>query len=96
MEKLLNNIKNNIWEILIVIGALPFAYTILSGIYMSIIGFSGLCLKGCNDSHGISAFMDWIVLFIFVYWPLLLIGAILIILGIIMVERKIKKRRINI
>lgn len=96
MEKILNKIKSRIWEILIIVGASPFIYMILSGIYNAVLGFSGVCITGCMDRTGFDAFMDWAILFTFAYWPIFIVGIVLIIIGIIMVERKIDKERMNI
>ena len=92
MKKFTMKLKKNIWELVIFLGTVPFIYVILSGIYNAIVGFSGLCITGCTDSYGISAFMDWVILFSFVFWPIYVIGLILMILGIIMVRRKNKEK----
>ncbi len=92
MKKIFMKLKKCTWELVIILGACPFAFVLLSGIYKAITGFSGLCLKGCTDSYGFSAFMDWVILFSFVFWPIYVIGLILMIIGIIMVRRKNKEQ----
>lgn len=92
MKKIISMLKANIWELVILLGIAPFIYVIVSGIYNAIVGFSGLCITGCTDSYGISAFIDWVLLFSFVFWPAYVVGLILMILGIIMVRRKNKEQ----
>lgn len=76
-----------LWKILLVVGILPFAVALLTGIYNAIVGFSGLAIMS-PPVHGWAAFADWVVLYSFIYWPTYVLGLVLIVVSIF----KLKKR----
>lgn len=80
--------KKTLWKILLVIGVVPFAIVLLYGIYVAITGFSGVSILG-DVNYGFGAFLDWIILYSYVYWSTYVIGLVLIILSVI----KLKKSR---
>lgn len=86
--------KNNkrIWIFLLILGVVPFAIPLISGIYDSINGFSGLCFLECDYYYGRKALIDSIYLYSFIFWPTYIIGIILIVLSII----KLKSMKQNI
>lgn len=81
--------KKIIWKILLFIGTIPFILTLILGIFNMFNGFSGICFGfNCPKIVGIGALLETIILIIFVFWPIHLIGFALIIVSLI----KIKKR----
>lgn len=74
--------------LLIVLGALPFAFTIVFSILSFIFGFSFLGSK----SYGFQGFIDSIMVLGFVYLNLYIIGAILLGLGIFILWKRKKKK----
>jgi len=76
-----------IWKIVLIAGLFPFAAVIVSGIYKAAAGFAGLAVSS-PPAYGISAFLDWVVLASFVYWPAYLVGLILIVAAAVMLTRK--------
>ena len=67
--------KNLIWNILLIIGIVPFLLPFVLGLYrMSIESWT---------------MFDWLVLYSFIYWPTYLIGAVAIAVSV--VGRIIKK-----
>lgn len=81
--------KNLIWKLLLALGCLPFAFVIASGIYKAITGFSGLAFNS-PPAYGFTAFADWVILVSFLYWPLYIVGGLLIILSIsVMLIKKV-------
>lgn len=87
----INKIKKKqiLYRILLGIGVLPFVLLFVNGIYNAIFGMSGLCIGMCSLYFGFSAFIDTIVLFSFIFWPVEIICLILIIVSIV----KLKKLR---
>ena len=81
--------KKIVWISLLIVGIIPFAIPLIAGIYDSITGFSGLCFIECDNYYGFQAFIDSIYLYSFIFWPIYIIGVILIILSII----KLKNNR---
>ena len=75
--------KKVIWLILLIVGIMPFVIPLITGIYDSIVGFSGLCFVGCDNYYGFPAFVDSIYLYSYLLWPTYVIGGVLIILSII-------------
>lgn len=73
--------KNLLWKILLALGFVPFAGVLISGIYKAITGFSGLSIS-TPPSYGFAAFLEWVILVSFLYWPLYIIGGLLIIVSI--------------
>ena len=80
--------KKIIWIILLIIGIVSFAIPLITGIYDSIAGFSGLCFVGCDNYYGFAAFIDSVYLYSFICWPTYIVGIILIIISIIMLKKK--------
>ncbi|MBE5822022.1 MAG: hypothetical protein E7311_05505 [Clostridiales bacterium] len=76
--------KNKKWKILLFIGTLPFVIIIGISIISMFTGFTFLF----STSHGISAFLDSILILSFLFWPTYIIGAVLIILSIIKLKQK--------
>jgi len=75
--------KNLLWKILLALGFVPFAGVLISGIYKAITGFSGLRMSfDTPPAYGFAAFLDWVILVSFLYWPLYIIGGLLIIVSI--------------
>jgi len=85
-------IKKKVWIILLALGIIPFAIPIISGLYNSINGFSGLCILDCDYYYGFNALMDSVILYSFIFWPTYIVGAILIVLSIMKLK---KKKKIN-
>ena len=80
--------KNLLWKILLICGCVPFAAVLISGIYKAITGFSGLAFDA-PPAYGLEAFLDWVILVSFLYWPLYLIGGVLIIIPVaVMLAKK--------
>ena len=82
--------KKKIGIILIVIGSLPILYVLLGGLYNAINGWNGLCFM-CSPEYGPKVFFDFVILAGFVFWPILLLGLFLIIIGLVLVTKKNKK-----
>ena len=74
--------KKKVSFILLILGLLPFVILLCGGIYSAINGFSGLTIS--MKQYGIDAFIDWIILWSFVYWPTYIIGIVLIIISIVL------------
>lgn len=71
--------KSLIWNILLVIGIIPFILPFVLGLYrMSIESWT---------------MIDWLVMYSFIYWPTYLAGAIVIAVSII--GRMLKKKNEN-
>ena len=81
--------KKIVWISLLIVGIVPFSIPLITGIYNSITGFSGLCFIECNNYYGLQAVIDSVYLYSYIFWPTYIIGAILIIISII----KLKKRK---
>lgn len=79
--------KKLLWKILLFIGLIPFIIILLYGIYSLIFGFTGLCLS-CGKIKGLSAFVDSIIMISAIYWPLYIIGLILVVLSIYKLYKK--------
>lgn len=77
--------KKNIWIILLILGLLPFIVVLIGSIYVSITGFGGLTM---NHYYGFEAFIDWLILWSYIYWPSYIIGIVLILLSIIKLKNK--------
>lgn len=78
--------KKKLWLILFILGLLPFVVLLIGGIYASITGFSGIAFSALH--YGFSAFMDWVILWSFLYWPSYIVGMILIIVSMIIKKGK--------
>lgn len=64
--------KKKLWLILLVLGLLPFIILLVGGIYYSIVGFAPLYWSYVH--YGFSAFMNFILLWSYVYWPTYIVG----------------------
>lgn len=67
-------IKNMIWKLMLVIGIIPFITPIVVGIY-----------KIMMESW---SFLDWIILYSYVYWPTYLFGLLLLIVSVYKLRKK--------
>lgn len=76
--------KKKMWILLLVLGLLPFVIVIAGGINASINGFGELSM---NPIYGFEAFMDWFILWSYVYWPSYVLGLGLIIGSLIVRKR---------
>ena len=85
------NKNKRLYKVLLGIGIIPFALLFVTSIFNAIFGFSGLCIGMCDLYFGFSAFIDTIVLFSFVFWPIEIISLILIIVSIVKLK-KLKKK----
>ena len=83
--------KRKFWIILLIIGIIPFVVSLIIGIYSSINGVSSslLCFGSCEYYYGFKAFIDSIIWYLIIFWPIYIIGIILIIISTI----KLKKRK---
>lgn len=66
-----------IWKLMLAVGLLPFAAVLLSGFHAAVTGFNGMAITS-PPQYGLPAFVDWMVLYSFVYWPTYIIGALLL------------------
>ena len=82
--------KKKIGIVMIVIGLLPILYVLLGGLYNAINGWSFLCFT-CPPEYGPKVFFNFVILAGFVFWPFLLLGLFLIIIGLILAIKKNKK-----
>ena len=62
------------YQILRILGYLPFIFAFCTGIFYSITGFNFLF----STSYGISAFFESILVYSFLFWPLYIVGIIII------------------
>ena len=62
------------YQILRILGYLPFIFAFCMGMFYSITGFSFLF----STSYGISAFFESILVYSFLFWPLYIVGIIII------------------
>lgn len=74
--------KKILWLILLILGIIPIAIPLVSGIYSAFAGSSGLCFTQCNYVYGLEAFLDSVVLYSYLFWPTYIVGLILIIISI--------------
>ena len=78
--------KKRIGIILIIIGLMPILYTLISGLYHAVFGWD-LCFM-CPNEYGIKVFFTYVLLFGIVYWPILLSGLIVAIIGYLLAKEK--------
>lgn len=79
--------KRIFWKVLLFIGFLPFVIALGSGIYAGITGYSGLAISGA-PVYGFAAFMDWMILYSYIYWPTYVIGLVLIVVSLVQLRKK--------
>ena len=79
--------KKILWKILLLIGLIPFISILIYGIYVSITGFSLLCILNCAKEYGFIAFRDSIISISYIIWPIYIIGLLLITLSIFKLKR---------
>lgn len=79
--------KKSLWIVLLVIGIITFVIPLASGLYYSIMGYSGICILECKYYYGFRAFRDAIILYSWIFWPTYIIGFILILLSIIKLKK---------
>ncbi|MGM9849969.1 MAG: hypothetical protein ACI31V_03625 [Bacilli bacterium] len=80
--------KKKFWIVFLIVGIIPFIIPIISGIYYSIRGYSGLCWWQCDYYYGFNAFIDSIILYSYILWPTYIIGIVIIVLSIIKLKNK--------
>jgi len=73
--------------VLLAIGTFPFLIPLIAGIYKAAIGFSGLAVLS-PAVYGWEAFMNFLILYSYLYWPTYLIGALLICIATVLLKRK--------
>ena len=66
--------KKGLWKLLLALGAAPFGAVLVSGIFKAVTGFLG--------EKGMEAFVSWVVLTSFLYWPAYAVGLVLIVLSV--------------
>lgn len=79
--------KKSFWKIVLLIGLVPFAIALGSGLYAAITGFSGLVISG-PPAYGVAAFTDWMVLYSYIYWPTYVIGLVLIAVALVQLRKR--------
>ena len=80
--------KKLLFKTLIIIGIVPFAFAVVTGIYASVTGFAGVAITS-PPQYGFDAFIEWIFLYSYIFWPTYLAGAVSIVAAIVI---KIKFR----
>ena len=94
---MIDNIKKRriIWIIMLIVGILPFAITLLTGIISAVTGiYDEMCIL-CNRElvYGIEAFMTVMIFAIYLFWPAYIIAAIIILVAVIRLvylQKKVK------
>ena len=84
----INSKSKLILKILLFLGILLLLIPIISGIYYSIFGYSGLCIVSCKKYYGFEAFIDSIIVYSYILWPSYIIGLILIIVSLVLLKQK--------
>ena len=79
MENMKKRNKNILSKILIFFGTLPFLFLLLLAIKYSITGFDFMF----STSYGFEAFLGTIGIFLFLFWPIYVVGALFIVIGIV-------------
>lgn len=72
---------NKLVKTSLIIGLIPFIFTLFVGIYFAITGFSGLCF--CGNFYGFKAFIESIILYSENFYQNYILGFILIIIFIV-------------
>lgn len=72
---------NKLVKTSLIIGLIPFIFTLFVGIYFVITGFSGLCF--CGNFYGFKAFIESIILYSENFYQNYILGFILIIIFIV-------------
>ena len=85
--------KKIIWRTLLIIGIIPFAIPLISGIDSFINGYCVFCLTDCKCEYGFTALKDSIFMYSWIFWPTYIIGIILIIISIVKLKNKITNIR---
>lgn len=78
-----NNHKKLLWKILLILGILPFFLLIIYEIHCLIYGFNFLF----NTSYGLEAIRDSISIMAYLFWPIYILGILLIIISIIKLKK---------
>ena len=79
--------KRTFWKVLLCIGFLPFVIALGSGMYAGITGFSGLVISGA-PVYDFAAFMDWMILYSYLYWSTYVIGLVLIVVSLVQLRKR--------
>jgi hypothetical protein len=82
-------IKKLLWFLPLILGAVPFGWALIGGLYTAVTGFGGLLVSG-SRYYGFPAFRDWVILYSYLAWPFYLAGAALIGVSLFMLLRKPK------
>ena len=80
--------KKLLFKILIIIGIVPFAFAVATGIYAAVTGFAGVAITS-PPQYGFDAFIEWIFLYSYIFWPTYIAGAVSIVAAFVI---KIKFR----
>ena len=85
--------RNRLSKILVFFGTLPFLFLLLLAIKYSITGFNFMF----NTSYGFEAFWGTIVIFLFLFWPIYVVGALFVIIGIVsalVIKHRMKQNKV--
>lgn len=80
--------KKLLFKTLIIIGMAPFVIAIATGLYAAVTGFAGMAITS-PPQYGFDAFIEWIFLYSYVFWPTYLAGAVALVAAFVI---KIKYR----
>ena len=84
--------KMIIGNILIVLGIIPFIFTLILAIYNSIVGWCLGFFSTCNKMYGFESFIGFITIFGYLFWYIFLIAFILLVIGFYLKKKaKVKK-----
>ena len=67
--------KKFLFRILIIVGVAPFVIAVATGIYAAVTGFAGMAITS-PPQYGFDAFIEWLFLYSYVFWPTYLAGAV--------------------
>ena len=76
-----------LWKILLVIGVISLISPLIVGIDSAINGMTTGFFSSSQRYYGFEAFIDGIVLFSLISWPVYIIGLILVILSIVKLKK---------
>ncbi len=86
-------IKKILGYVLSIVGVIPYVLCLICGIDAWINGFSGICFISCDPEYGWEAMKGCMLFFSYLFWPFYIIGAILIIVGVILLIKVYKKSK---
>lgn len=79
--------KRGFWKVVLFIGFVPFVIALGSGVYAGFTGYSGLAISSA-PAYGLAAFMDWMILYSYLYWPTYVIGLVLIGVSLVQLRKR--------